>query len=43
MTEPEQIEEVEESDWLPEESKKAVSRRPKPDYQELAGHCESCQ
>lgn len=34
----------EEQDWLPEETKKKkVARRPKPDYQELAGHCESCQ
>lgn len=42
MIEPEEVEEIED-DWLPEESKKTVSRRPKPDYQELAGHCESCQ
>lgn len=32
---------VEEDDWLPEESKDRAKRLP--DYQRLAGYCESCQ
>jgi hypothetical protein len=45
MTENEKLEvqtEDEEQDWLPEESKRIVRRRP-PDYQMRSGNCESCQ
>lgn len=43
MKDKEELPEEEEQDWLPEETKAKVARRPQPDYQILAGHCESCQ